>query len=285
MQTPHPLSRSSLALLVVVVLLGAPNAGEATGRDAQRSVTVLSANLLYCNPLTESKRSYLDRRARLIELLARLRPDVIAFQEASECLFYHPPERTARAVAAELARHGLDYRQSFWASEEIPGIWREGLAFLWNRRTVTVDPAEVRCLHLTPTYRHHGLRITKSLCRVRLRPADTTRCRPLTLVNTHLDARRRSVRDEQADEVARRLSGWLGPSSPAILVGDLNDRRMTPRFEESGWSSVIQRGVDYVLAWRATRDDVVGVRVVPLVEPGISDHDGLLTTLRWRCER
>jgi len=255
---------------------------------ASRSkVTYLSANILYCDIVAGEKRSdYVKRREDLIALLTDLKPDVIGIQEASICKIYgHPSgDNTIKEIVLGLKKKGLNYGSSFWQSENIGAIWIEGLAFLWNKETVSLDKDHIECRHLDASYRRSGALIQKSLCRAEVTAKDGDR--PLFVYNTHLEAYKDDIRNEQALEISDILRSETEVSKKRVLFGgDLNSGDMRSIYETAGFQMISLDRVDYIFSHGISLEDIKA-EVIPLHsvsgKPDISDHNGILITVLER---
>jgi len=254
---------------------------------AESRMTYFSANILYCDLQASEKRDdYVKRREALIALLAEMKPDIVGIQEASVCKIYgHPSgDDTIKEIALGLKKRGLNYGGSFWESERVGALWIEGLAFLWNRETVALDKAHIKCRRLETSYRRSGALIQKSLCRADAAAKDGGAL--LRVYNTHFEAYKNDVRIEQSREVASILREELAaPDARALFGGDLNSRDMSATYEAEGFITVGADRVDYVFSLGISDEDIAA-EVIPLHStPGkldISDHNGILVTIRNR---
>ena len=276
----------ALCLSSLLIFPGCHGAGGTRPIPCNAGLSVFCANILYCDPTAEPKPAFIERRDRLIDLLEQMQPDVVAIQEACDCLLYGPEQRTVQVIVESLSERGLNYDYSFWVSEKMTDLWQEGLAFVWNTDRLDVAPGGIECVHLSESYFHIAMMIRKSLCRMTVLPKspEGTRmeCPPVEIFNTHLDARYDEVRDAQAIEIAGIFEESLDlPESKAVFVGDLNGREMEPFFEPQGWRLDVQNHVDYILTLNLPDEKVVEARVVDLKETGISDHDGLWIEILW----
>lgn len=250
-------------------------------------MTYFSANILYCDLQANEKRDdYANRREALIALLAEMKPDIVGIQEASVCKIYgHPSgDDTIKEIALGLKKRGLNYGASFWESERVGALWIEGLAFLWNKETVALDKAHIKCRHLETSYQRSGALIRKSLCRADAAAKDGGA--PLRVYNTHFEAYKNDVRIEQSLEVASILREELAaPGVRALFGGDLNSSDMSKTYEAVGFKTVGADRVDYVFSLGIPDDDIRS-EVIPLLsipgKPDISDHNGILVTIRDR---
>ena len=262
-----------LVLILAVVGLGCKgdNGDGPVVDDPKTNLTVLNANILYCDPLEEEVELYLARRDLLIEELTELQPDVMAIQEASNCYVFGDAEKTIEAVVDGLADNGLSYGSYFWISEGYEGIWEEGLAFIWNEQTVDVDENEVLCSWLSDHYNYPGMEIIKSLCRVTVAVGDDE-----TMVfNTHLDARDEDVREAQTLELTSLLQERLPDGHAGVFTGDLNRHDAEGYFTPDGWTLLKKDHVDYIFVKNIPSASVVETTVIALKDKGISDHNGL----------
>ncbi len=248
-------------------------------------MTYFSANILYCDLQASEKRDdYVKRREALIALLAEMKPDIVGIQEASICKIYgHASgDDTIKEIAVGLKKRGLNYGGSFWESERVGSLWIEGLAFMWNRETVSLDKAHIKCRRLEKSYQRSGALIQKSLCRADAEAKDGGA--PLRVYNTHFEAYKNDVRIAQSLEVASILREELSaPGARALFGGDLNSGDMSATYEAEGFKTVAADRVDYVFSLGIPDGDVAAV-VIPLHSiPGkldVSDHNGILVTIR-----
>lgn len=277
------LASSSLQLILFLCFIQLFVAAPAIASKSK--VTYLSANILYCNIADGEKRSeYVKRREDLIALLADLKPDVVGIQEASICGIYgHPSgDNTIKEIVLGLKKKGLNYGSSFWRSENIGTIWIEGLAFLWNKDALSLDDSRIECRHLEASYRRNGALIQKSLCRAEVSEKDDDK--PLFIYNTHFDSYKKDVRNRQALEVMEILRKETGDSKKRVLFGgDLNNKEMRDTFETAGFRMVRLERVDYIFSHGISTDDIQ-TEIIPLhsvpEKPDISDHNGILVTVR-----
>lgn len=269
--------------MVSVLLL----CGARPGMAAKRSMTYFSANILYCDVAAGEKRAdYVRRREGLIEVLAKLKPDVIGIQEAAVCKIYgHPSgDDTVKEIAIGLKKRGLNYGASFWLSESVGGLWLEGLAFLWNKEAVSLDKTCIKCRHLGNSYQRSGALIQKSLCRAEVSPKSGGS--PLFFYNTHLEAYKDDVRDKQALEVREILRREaVAAKRRALFGGDLNSDAMRTVFEVVGFRLVRLDRVDYIfssgISPASIKSELVPLHSIP-GKQDISDHNGILVTVPWR---
>ncbi|HOO57374.1 MAG TPA: endonuclease/exonuclease/phosphatase family protein [bacterium] len=251
--------------------------------------TYFSANILYCDITAgEERDSYISRRNDLIALLSEMKPDVIGIQEASICRIYgHPStDHTIKEISKGLKEHSLNYSYYFWESERIGSLWIEGLAFLWNKDIIQVGKDDIECRHLDASYLHKGALIQKSLCRIKVQPKNPPEgSSPVLIYNTHFDARNYDIKLRQAEEVSGFLDKEvLKTNSYALFGGDLNYREFKPLFTDLGIDLLLRDRVDYVFSAKFAGDDAKAEAILLYnVEgkPDISDHNGILTTVRW----
>ena len=257
--------------------------------DEKKTITYFSANILYCDLVNGEKReSYVQRRELLIELLAELKPDVIGIQEASVCRIYgHPSgDDTVEQIVRGLKERGLEYGAYFWQSESIGSVWLEGLAFLWNSKTVDLSRDRIKCRYLKDTYVHRGAQIRKSLCRAEVSPKNGESVEPqfrLLIYNTHLDARNNDIKQKQAGEIRSYLKKEvIDKNRPALFGGDLNHKQMKEPFEETGFRLSALSRVDYIFSFGIPEDGIES-RIIPLHSvqgvPDISDHHGIFSEI------
>ncbi|HOC93513.1 MAG TPA: endonuclease/exonuclease/phosphatase family protein [bacterium] len=274
-------TRTLIIFSFIVILAARPLSA------AESHTTYFSANILYCDLQAGEKRDdYASRREALIALLAEMKPDIVGIQEASVCKIYgHPSgDDTIKEIALGLKKRGLNYGASFWESERVGSLWIEGLAFMWNRETVALDKANIKCRHLETSYQRSGALIQKSLCRADATAKDGGA--PLRVYNTHFEAYKSDARIKQSLEVAAILrEESADPNARALFGGDLNSRDMSGTYEAEGFKTVAADRVDYVFSIGISDEDI-RAEIVPLHSlpeaSDISDHNGILVTIRNR---
>ncbi len=241
--------------------------------DSKALVKFLNLNLLYCDPLSsETKQQHSVRLNKLIAQLNTLKPDLAAFQEVANCRLSGSAGwiETAKIIAEQT---GLNY--SFWQSEEVRDIWKEGIAFFWNPKTVRFD--NIQCRHLGGAHYRGPMRIAKSLCQGDLH---TDNGDVIRFYNTHLD-----VDAQYSLPQTREILGIIKQESHAvdsvIWAGDFNNLENTDAIriiKEAGLNELARDRVDFIFGWNVRRPTCA--RTLGFVEEGISDHNALWLELR-----
>lgn len=241
----------------------------------ERPLTILSSNILYCNPVVEREpyALYMTRLDQLIDKINTLKPDILALQEVANCEFWwghrwvEPPKIIAQKTG---------YHYAHWASEGRRRLWEEGTAFFWNPNKVHFK--NIRCQNLKSTVPGHvggglGFKIVRSLCRGDITLADG---RLLRVFNTHLTGK--------IDLHVREILDIMGQEAPsmdaAILAGDFNLESNDPSIQlmrAVGLNQVIYNHVDYIFSWNLP--DPKTAKVLDFKSDRTSDHDALWLSL------
>lgn len=246
-------------------------------RAPQKPFVFLNLNILYCNPLTDEGRDgYLVRLGRLIAKINALQVDLAGFQEVASCFF--PKDFKWLEPQQIIAQQtGLNY--SFWESENIFGLWQEGLAFYWNPKRV--DLRDIRCDQLKTRRRKKLVLVVKTICRGK---AYFPGGQVIHFYNTHLDTEV-TYSIPQTEEILALMKKELSPEDVVIFAGDLNNYpydTAIKKIKEAGFRELVNGGpvgVDYIFA--RNLDAQAKVAIVDFKSDNTSDHIGLLMTLEF----
>ena len=203
------LGGAALGVLVAVAvstLVGRPPTGPVARAGADDELVVASFNVR--NGRTWDRSNSWPLRSRATATMARaLGADVLAVQEAYAF--------QARYLAAALPGYEHVGRGRGVRGGELCSVYvrSDRLQVLGHSTRWYGENPD------TPGTRLEGASFPRIATQVRLAPADTTVAGGrLELANTHLDERHPRNRLESV----RQLVGWLDPSLPRIVVGDLN---------------------------------------------------------------
>ena len=174
------------------------------------AVTILSLNLAHgrktrMNQMLVSKKKTYENLDNIADLLKEVQPDLAAFQEADD------PSRWSGGFdhVAYLAK------QTVWPNF-VHGTHADGWLYAYG--TAILSPHE-----LVSTYIHDFQpsfpSTTKGFVTATINWQQDNALVPLTVISVHLDFLRRSVRQEQVDEMLEYIQSIQGPY---IVAGDFN---------------------------------------------------------------
>ena len=202
---------------------------------------------------------------RLAETIRKLQPDVIALQEVDN--------QTRRASGVDQAKKLADLL-------EMNYVFGNALYFAggqYGEAVLSKFPIKSSAAHHLPFQFGNEPRTALAANIV-----PDNGLPEFILVGTHLCHQNAETREDQTRELDRLFSNAEG--TPIILAGDFNARPgsepMNVLLEEKWFDAVAPRSrIDYVLTRKKDAWKVVETKIVD--EPVVSDHDPILTILKW----
>lgn len=259
-----------------------------TSDEPADSITVMSTNVRFYNPLDLLKQSWFYRASLIVEDVNSVKPDIIGFQEAT-FIHYNYLTDAMPGYASEMA-----YRDNFVLSEGCPIFYRTDKFELidsgsfWLSETPEVMSKDWGSEH----YRICVYVILK----------DVSTSKEFAVFNTHLDHVSDEARINGIKVVLDKISEF--GDLPAVLMGDLNAKedsetiksayesfddcmKIAPITEDSptyhNWGNFEKaKRIDYILTGKG--DAVVSeYHVLDNCHDGVysSDHASIFVKLRF----
>ena len=227
--------------------------------ESEPTLRVLTYNIHHGEG-TDGKFDY----ARLAEAIARLDPDIIALQEVDK--------GTERANGVDIAKElgeRLKMHHAFGNALYFSG-GQYGEAIL-SRFPIS----DAKAHHLPYRFGNEP----RTALEVRITPDNGIP--EFIFVGTHLCHQSPETRLEQTKELAKLFSG---NKLPTILAGDFNARTSSEAMQillKETWLDAVapKSRIDYILV--RTGDPWTIVETLIADEPVVSDHDPVLTVLKW----
>lgn len=202
---------------------------------------------------------------RLANTISRLKPDVIALQEVDN--------QTKRAS-------GVDQAAELGKRLKMNHVFGNALYYSggqYGEAILSRFPLEnAKAHHLPYSFGNEP----RTALEVTVRPDNGIP--DFIFVGTHLCHQSGATRVEQTQELDALFAGRT--EYPVIMAGDLNARPNSEPMKvllSKNWIDAVAPNsrIDYILLRKTDRWEIVKTEIID--EPVVSDHDPILTTLRW----
>ncbi|MGI8905980.1 MAG: endonuclease/exonuclease/phosphatase family protein [Candidatus Sumerlaeaceae bacterium] len=207
-----------LAVQISLVLLfigGGASRAQNTGESStSRALSVMTFNIRYDNPQDGPDRWY-ERKPRTMQVLARLKPDVIGLQEALlnqvDDLLTSFPSYSALGVGRDDGRCAGEYSAIFYDTTRLQALRSDTF---WLSETPEIPASNqwgMGCVRICTWAHFKDLKTGKFFY----------------LYNTHLDHKSQPGREKSAALILDRIRK-RAPKDPVLLTGDFNTSESNP---------------------------------------------------------